>query len=158
MKLPGQAHEISEVIGRERALYLIGQLPRCLKTDKRYPGAKSYEVILYVPHIKRLNAEHGLVRILGWNDAAKLCRFFGGELLKPPTCAEIYRRFRDDSIRSLVNDGMSAGDVACVMGVTVRHIRSLVREIPPEAIPAAANDNAGLIQPAMKRDRQNNFC
>lgn len=47
--LPRSVREIAEVIGREAAMYLIGQLPRCFAGAD---GKKANKVIMYVP--KRL--------------------------------------------------------------------------------------------------------
>lgn len=140
------------MIGRERALYLIGQLPRCITRDKRYPGATASHVMLYVPTVQRLQLDHDLVRILGYSDAVKLCKVFGGEILQPASCADIYRRYRDSMIAKLLfAEGMSIQHVAAIVGVSDRHVRSIRAEIPQEALPVPANDNA----PVTKRMRKN---
>lgn len=143
MKLPGIAQEIADVIGRERALYLIGQLPRCYVGRE---GGKSWQVVMYVP--KTLRADHPLVRIMGWPDAKALVHAFGGEILKPASCADIYRRFRDSEILALSKLKLATTYIAEVMGVSVRHVQNLLREIPPEGMEQAANDNAASFQPA----------
>ena len=142
MRLPASVQEIADVIGRERALYLIGQLPRCYAGKE---GHKSSRVILYVPTAKRIPADHYLVRILGWQDAMKMCQAFGGEILQPANCSEIYRRHRDKTIMAMLQAGAKASAVAAVMGVTerqVRMIRAAHMENPQEEVPPAANDNA----------------
>jgi hypothetical protein len=151
MRLPKSVQEIADVIGRERALYLVGQLPRCERRDKRYPGAMQSEVILYVPTAQRLTVTHDLVRILGWNDAVKMCKHFGGEILKPASCSEIYRSYRDRIITDMWRAGMSTSHIAAIVGVTDRHVRNVCVEIPREEIPTAANDNA----PIRKQGRVN---
>lgn len=138
MRLPESVKELADVIGTERALYLVGQLPRCYVRDKRRPNATATHVILYVP--KRLPPDHELVRILGWNDARRLADAFGGEILQPASCAEIYRRFRDDTILRMVREGMKPAAVAALLEVSERHVRNLVREKPQQDF-AAANDN-----------------
>lgn len=136
MRLPASVQEIADVIGRETALYLIGQLPTCYAgTD----GKRSTRVILYVP--RRLRPNHRLVEILGWERASKLVEGFGGEILQPANCQEVYRRFRDVEARRLVGDGMSARHLAEVLAVSERHIRNIAKENPQEALPPA-NDNA----------------
>lgn len=130
------------MIGRERALFLVGQLPRCTRRDKRYPGAVVSEVILYVPTVSRLTLDHQLVRILGYLDAVKLCKHFGGEILRPASCSEIYRSFRDRVIVGMLADGMSTAQIAAIVGVTDRHVRTMRVEIPREEMREAANDNA----------------
>lgn len=144
MKLPGVAQEIADVIGRERALYLIGKLPRCLMGSV---GRKSMQPMLYVP--KRLVADGLLVRLLGAKDAQALVDAFGGECLKPPTCSGVYRMFRDREIVAMLADGMTPHLVADVVGVTERWVRHLARENPPVSRTSASNDNAGSLTKAI---------
>ncbi|WP_231753098.1 hypothetical protein, partial [Burkholderia sp. TSV86] len=118
MRLPRSVQEIADVIGCERALYLIGQLPRCITRDRRYPNATASHVVLYVPTAARLPLDHDLVRILGWSDAVKLCRVFGGEILQPASCAEIYRRYRDAEIIRMKSAGVRTQYIASVFGVS----------------------------------------
>jgi hypothetical protein len=133
MALPASVREIADVIGRENALYLIGQLPYCLpKRD----GER--RVILYVP--KRLKPDHRLVQILGWERAAKLVDGFGGEILQPANCEGVYLKFRNAEIARMRRAGQSVQAIAQTMGVCDRLIIELTREIPQEEI-AGANDN-----------------
>ena len=140
MKLPYSAREIADVIGTEKALFLISQLPRCVTIDRRYPTAKAEQVILYVPTLARLKPNHNLVRILGLEHAEALCRAFGGGILKPANCAGIYREFRDKNIRRLLAEGAPIQMLAEWFGVCERHVKNLARENPREE-PRAANDN-----------------
>ncbi|CAG2144488.1 hypothetical protein LMG31506_03017 [Cupriavidus yeoncheonensis] len=149
MRLPASVQEIADVIGRERALYLIGQLPRCYVDRK---GHKGWRVILYVPTLPRLSPDHQLSQILGWNDAEKLARHFGGEILQPANCREIYRAYRDKVIIEKMCAGAKASDVAAMMEMTVRQIQNIAREITQEDRGEAANDNA----PILKRARAAN--
>lgn len=119
--LPGVAQEIADVIGRDRALYLIGQLPRAAKVDSRYPLAAGTQLMLYVP--KKLKPDSLLVRVLGVDDAQALVNMFAGTCLTPPACIEVYRRFRDRSILELVGDGLANGLVAEAVGVKLRHVQ-----------------------------------
>ncbi len=138
MRLPASVQEIADVIGRETALFLIGQLPTC------YAGAdgkRSTRVILYVP--KDLKPTHRLVAILGWESARKLVQGFGGEILQPANCQEIYRRWRDAETKRLMAQGLSAAMLAEIMGVSDRHIRNIGKEIPQEALPTANDNRAG---------------
>lgn len=131
MRLPASVQEIADVIGSERALFLVGQLPRCYTK-------KSCHVIMYVP--KHLKPDHPLVRLLGWKDAQRLVDVFGGEILQPANCADIYRQFRDREIIRMAGEGMRTASIAELMGVSDRHVRNLLREITQEdATPA--NDN-----------------
>lgn len=146
MKLPATVQEIADVIGHERALLLIGQLPRC------YSPHHGAQVILYVPTLPRLKPSHDLVRILGWDDAVKMCTAFGGEILKPANCAGLYRDFRDKHITRLLMEGVSVQMVAEWFRVSDRHVKNLQREIPQEEM-KAANDNTA---PVKRPGRRNN--
>lgn len=108
-------------------MYLVGQLPRCYAGK---PGFRSSRVIMYVP--KALKPDHILVRLLGWRDAKRLVEAFGGEILQPANCSEIYRQFRDKSIVRMARDGMRPGDIASLVGVSERHVRNLLRENPQQ--------------------------
>jgi hypothetical protein len=134
MRLPASVQEIANVIGVDRALFLVGQLPRCY-------SKKSTHVILYVPKATNLKPDHRLVHILGWPDAVKLCRAFGGEILQPATCADLYRTFRNQSIRRLVNvEGMKPREVAAMFEMSERQITNILKEKPQEGS-TPANDN-----------------
>ncbi|QOE32792.1 Mor-like transcription factor [Achromobacter phage Mano] len=116
----------------------MGQLPRC------YPASRKAEtVILYVP--KTLKPDHQLVRILGWQDAHRLVQHFGGEILQPGNCRDVYRPWRDSSIMRLVEQGVPSKVAAEWFGVSDRHIKNLLRENPQEE-PKAANDNNATTQ------------
>jgi hypothetical protein len=148
MRLPGIVQEIADVIGDERALFLIGKLPRCYtpgKTGSSWETGKrvaAERVIMYVP--KRLTFDHQLVTILGWADAQKLVKAFGGEILCPATCAAIYRPFRDEHIIRLVSEGVPTTTVAEWFNVSERQVRNLTRDVRAEKQQEerrAANDN-----------------
>lgn len=126
--LPRSVQQIADVIGRDAALNLIRQLPRAYMGK---PGRKSWRVLLYVP--QRLRPDHELVRILGWQNAERLVRAFGGELLKPANCAEIYREFRDRSIRRLRREqGLDVETLAQWFGLCARSVRNILAENPQE--------------------------
>lgn len=139
--LPRSVQEIADVIGRDRALYLVGQLPRYEVKDRRQ-ASRSSRLFLYVPTLSRLTFEHDLVRMMGWRDAEKLARHFGGELLHPAPCSEFYRSFRDRSILALLSDGMTVDDVARVIGVSDRHVRNVMRENPHKVTPGPSAQSA----------------
>jgi len=143
MQLPNSAQEIANVIGRDNALYLIGQLPTVYTPDRRYPNAKNKTTILYVP--KRLNVTDTLVRILGWINAEKLVYEFGGMLIQPANCMAIYRPHRDANIARLHAEGLSIAMIAEWFDVSTRHVKNVIAENPPQAIPQAANDNAPTV-------------
>jgi hypothetical protein len=142
MELPASVQEIADVIGRDKALLLIGKLPKAYSRDKRWPGAQKSTLVMYVPTVKRLGLDHFLVKTLGYIDAVKMCEAFGGEIMYPASCANIHRKFRDDSILAMMRTGMRAQTVAAIVGVSDRHVRNLVKENPPEVCRVASNDNA----------------
>lgn len=150
MQLPGSVQELASVIGIEQALFLIGQLPRGYRKDN---GTKrrNWSVSLYVP--KCLPPDHKLVRLLGWHDANKVAREFGGEILQLSPCPEVYRRFRDASIVRLASQGIGAATLAEWFEVSDRHVRNLLREKPQEET-RAANDNTSQ-EPISQRQAAN---
>lgn len=129
MQLPNSVQEVAEVIGTERALFLIGKLPRYYKKGN---GSTLY---LYVPTLARMGMDHELVKIMGWNDAQKLARAFAGEILQLASCASIYREFRDQNIMRMAGDGIPVKMLATWFNVSERHIKNLMREIPHEEKP-----------------------
>ena len=135
MDLPESVQEIADVIGRERALYLIGRLPQC--------GKRSWRVNLYVP--QRLKPNHTLVQILGWPDAMKLVREFPGMILQPSNCNHLHRRFRNETIHRLAADGQPIQQIADSVQLTARQVRNILAERPPEET-APANDNTERIK------------
>lgn len=124
-QLPRSVQEIADVIGRDSALFLIGQLPRAY--SKCHPSG---QVILYVP--KSLRVDHPLVKLLGWKTASRLVQAFGGEILQPAHCADLCRDFRDRSITRLLIEGHRPAILSEWFGVCERHVRNLAREIPQE--------------------------
>lgn len=151
MKLPSSVREIAEVIGHERALYLVGKLPRC------HPASRKAEaVVVYVPTLKRLKPDHILVQILGWQEATKMCRAFGGEVLQPGNCREIYRRFRDASIVQMRKAGVPVGVIAEWMDITPQAVRSLASKNLQMELPEPANDNAPILKRGAGRGWTNN--
>lgn len=145
MRLPESAQELADVIGTERALFLIGQLPRSYRKRNGVQCGES-TVVLYVP--KAIRPDHPLVQMIGWHDARRLVKAFGGEILKPATCSDVYRRFRDASIVHLAADGVKTPTIADWMQVSERHVRNVLREKPQEEL-SHANDNTSRepIQP-----------
>lgn len=133
MELPRTVQEIADVIGRERALYLIGQLPKLWVPSQQY-----HKVILYVP--KRIKPSDQLVQILGWNDANKMVQHFGGEMLHPANCEYIYRRFIHRSIQTMHSDGMDTKEIAELLGVSERTVKRHCTDKPHKDT-QPANDN-----------------
>lgn len=145
MKLPSSVQEIADVIGRERTLYLIGLLPRCYVKDSRKAdvpkGGVSERVLLYVP--KNLEPDHQLVKILGWHDAQRLVQAFGGEMLSPANCRDVYRPHRDQAIRRLRADGVPPAMIAEWFGMSERRVWQVL-EIPQRDCGHPANDNRAV--------------
>lgn len=134
-RLPRTAQELADVIGRDCALRLIGQLPRCS------PSGHSEVVMLYVP--KELAPDHRLVRLIGWDAAARLVDAFGGEVLLPANCANLYRAFRDRSIARLhAEHDLPVKVIAEWFEVSDRHVRNVLRKEKPQVgQPVAGNQN-----------------
>lgn len=127
--LPPSAQEIADVIGRERALLLIGQLPQA--------GRRKWRVVLYIP--KRIDPDHNLVRLIGWEDAMRLVRHFGGEILQPSNCRFLPRAFRDAEIIRLWRAGEKLPLIADKFDLSYRQVRNIIvaAEMTPEdATPA----------------------
>jgi hypothetical protein len=146
------------VIGDERALFLIGRLPRCYppgKSGSSWDSGKrvaAERVVMYVP--KRLDFSHPLVTILGWKDAQTLVGAFGGEILCPATCTGIYKPYRDENIVRLVGEGVPTAMVADWFGVSERQVRNLTRDVraeKPQEDRRAANDNNAQIETNKRR-------
>lgn len=125
--LPKSVREIAEVIGLETTIRLISQLPVCQRPDRKLPT-----VMLYVP--KKLPVDHGLVRMIGYQDAMKLVRAFGGEILSPANCRHVFKRLRDDAMVRMVDMGARIEVVAELFGMTPRAVREIMagREKAPE--------------------------
>jgi len=139
MNLPKSVQQIADVIGISQTLKLIGLLPVCKVRDKRYSKAISNRIVLIVP--ANLKADDKLVKMIGWDDAYKLSRHFGGEFLYPATCADIYRDFLKDTAQRMYRDGRKPADVAEAMQIPYRTIsRWLADAIPHHAQACSAGN------------------
>lgn len=118
MTLPESVQELADVIGRDKALRLVGSLPPC--------GKRSWRRALYVPTPERLDPTSLLVRVLGMDDARKLAEEFGGINMQPSTCAEAAKELRNDAIRAQYAAGASTKLLACLFGISTRHVRYVV--------------------------------
>ncbi len=134
LALPESAQLIADIIGRDRALYLIGRLPRSPKRPK--------DVWLYVP--KKLSESHQLVKLIGMSDAQKLVKAFGGQNLCLASCHSLVRLYRDEYLRHLkllmpeaAND-VDIDSLAKVLGVSSKQARNLMEKQPEKFL--AAND------------------
>lgn len=120
--LTGDIRTIAEIIGRDKALCLVGQYPR-YKAKKR---CGSGQLLLYIPKVSRLGLDHKLVNILGYVDAVKLSHVFGGELLTLSSCKHIILKNRNDGIKDMLEQGFSIGDVASFFDLTTRGVMMAV--------------------------------
>lgn len=120
-KLPESVAEIAEVIGREKALAFIGQLPRA--------GSRPWRRVVYIP--KTLPADHALVHMLGWHDAKRMTRAFSGMILQPANCGFLYRHYRNARIMEAVADGMAEPDIVDVFGISKRQVRDIIEKYSP---------------------------
>lgn len=140
MKLPASVQEIVDVIGRDRALYLVGRLPAA--------GGRSWRRVLYVP--KRLDTDTGrkLVEMVGREDAEKLRRHFGGEILQPGNCGNILRAYCQREVRRMADQGCAPADIAEVVGLSEYRVREILRSTEGKAPEdrTAANDNGQHIE------------
>lgn len=122
-RLPSTVQEIAEIIGREDALYLIGQLPTCKRGDGRN------EVLLYVPTLNRLTPDHRLVRVLGYALARKFCANLGGQLLKPANCNGIVRDFRNKSMADFYESGHTIAEIAEIFDKTPKYTKKILQDM-----------------------------
>lgn len=119
-RLPASVQEIADVIGRDNALYLIGQMPKC-----KTPSRGGSEVLLYVPTLSRLTPDHRLAKILGYPLARKLSAHCSG-LSKPANCNGIIRNFRNKSIVQFWESNHSIDEIAEIFGLTAKYIRKIL--------------------------------
>ncbi|MEM5542919.1 hypothetical protein WNY61_09220 [Sulfitobacter sp. AS92] len=119
--LPGVAGEIEEVLGRAQTVRLIMAM--------RDATRRSWRVCFYVP--KTLRIDHDLVRILGWNDARRLCHAFGGEILQTSNLNFIYRAFRTWAVHHLAAQYPPAV-IADLLGIEASGVGKILKGKPPE--------------------------
>lgn len=110
MRLPKSVQEIANVIGREKALRLVRQLPQCGKRDRRRN--------LYVPKLRNLTPDHRLVRLLGWEDAAALASEHGGRTLQPAPCRYLERALENRRILALQDFGYTCPEIAAELAIS----------------------------------------
>lgn len=122
LPLPPSTQEIADVIGRERALFLIGKI-------RPTPG-RSWRVCFYVP--RRMPLDHWLVRLLGYRDAEALRREFGGIILQPGGCGHLTREFRNREVRRMASEGCLPAEIAAAVDLSPRQVRNILAETSPE--------------------------
>lgn len=108
--LPGVLQEIAELIG----------LPGTLKLVEVYGGVR-----LYVP--KRMEQDHPLASLIGFDNAATLAATYGGELhFDIPRAVAATRAARDRRIRDDRATGRTHRELALRYGLTERQIRNIL--------------------------------
>jgi len=129
--LEGVAGELQEIIGRDATIRLILAM--------RGKTGRSWRVCFYVP--KHLPIEHELVGILGWRDARRLSRWFGGEILQTSNLRFVERRWRIFAVWKLaVVDQVPASSISEWLGVDVTTVRKTLLRKPPEEFRALLAD------------------
>lgn len=125
--LPSRTQLIADVIGRDRALFLVRNWKKTLTSN---PKQKEW-VCIYIP--KNLTPDHELVRVMGWSDAAKLVKAFRGEILSLSTCEDVFRSWRNLSIQRLHKEqGLKPVDLAEWFEISERQVRNILKEMPIE--------------------------
>lgn len=119
LDLKGDLRSVAEVIGRQKALYLVSQCPK-YKTEKRTGVG---QLFLYVPQARRLKMDHNLVTMLGYEDAQKLCLVFGGELLVLSQCKHILIKSRNAGIKSMLEQGFRVDEIAQYFNISTRIVQ-----------------------------------
>lgn len=120
--LPRSVQEIADCIGREKALELVGKLPRlrppsCTKNEQR--------VCLYVP--EQLTDNHRLIELIGKPAAQKLVDRFPGEILHLATCRGLINAHRDRAVVRMRRDGWSLATISWSFGLSQRQITNILR-------------------------------
>lgn len=136
--LPPSVREIAEVIGRRAALRLVGQLPEIVAG---VPGRKSRRTLLYVP--KTITPDHRLYQILGPDNAEKLARRFGGEMMHPANCRSVHQRTRDEAVRRMVADGANVSTVSAIMRISPRQIKNILNAGRPARVQSLDTGSGG---------------
>ncbi len=131
--LPRSVAEIAMVIGRQKALFLIGQLPRS--------PSREWRANLYVP--KRMPMDHWLISLLGFEAAEKLRLEFGGIILQPSNCNVMARKFRNREVRRMAAQGMMPYQIAQAVDLTPRQVRNILAETPPEEKACSDSNHGG---------------
>jgi hypothetical protein len=129
--LPDSVTQIANLIGRDKALYLIGKLSKLSKRPR--------EVSLYIP--KKLKSHHKLVDIIGYEDTHKLVNAYGGEILCIASCHSLVRHYRNEYLKHLKlisPEKASQIDIASlsnVFGISKKQARNLMEKPPEEILP-----------------------
>lgn len=117
MRLPKSVQQIADVIGSEKALRLVRQLPPCGKRDRRRN--------LYIPKPARLTVNHRLVGLLGWDDALALCQSLGGQTVQPALCRYLERAMNNRRILALRDIGKTVPEIADTLMMSEKWVEAV---------------------------------
>lgn len=122
--LPSIIQSLANVIGRHKALQLVGQLPRTkqVKSD----GRTRWRIYANFPKPQNLKRTHKLAQILGFDDALKLCSMFGGEIVSIPSCNAMYKDFLHRSIRNQYLSGVSLEILVIIFGMNRKSLNKII--------------------------------
>ena len=123
MLFRAQMHKLQSFSLWYQALYSVSQC-RCYKTENRVGRG---QLLLYVPKLKKLTAEHYLVQVLGDVDAQKLSTVFGGELLVLSHCHQMILSTRNEGIKNIMKNGFSITDLVDFFNVTERIVLKILK-------------------------------
>jgi hypothetical protein len=115
---PDSLHDVVAVIGRQKTIQLVDNLPPC--------GSRSWRRCLYVP--AELTPDHKLVGILGEDDAKSLVDEFKGMVLHLATGKKEKIRLRNKKIRRLARLGLSTHQIASRVSVSSRYVCKILKK------------------------------
>jgi len=118
MRLPKSVQQIADVIGSDKALRLVRQLPPCGKRARRRN--------LYIPKPERLDVNHRLVTLLGWDDALALCHALGGQAVQPALCRYMERAMTNRRILDLRDLGWTVAEIADELKMSEKWVDAVV--------------------------------
>lgn len=126
--LPQIVRDVAEVIGRRQAFILAGAV--CPPASPEGLGrVRGRSGCIYIPRRLKVGRHERLTEIVGANDAAKLVRAFGGEILHFPSGEAYARHLRDRAIRRMVMDRWPVSAVAWMFDVCERTVQNLMRGV-----------------------------
>lgn len=112
-KIPASLQEIAEVVGDDNAMKMV----------QAYGGTR-----VFVP--QSVGAQHKLSTLLGFEQAKKLSRTFGGEPLTIARCTMLLKHRRNEEIRKKYDEGASVHELVREYGLTERRIYSILSSEP----------------------------
>ena len=118
LKLPDSVAEIAEVIGHDKALDFVRQIPRS--------GSRRWRACVYIP--KRLPADHPLVHMVGWEDASKLVYAFSGMILQPSRLEGMEHAHRNQQIVRAADEGVPIDEIADVYELSRYRVKEIIAE------------------------------